>query len=207
MLIARLSRGFTLIEIAVTLAVLAILMYFGLPAMGEFLQNTQIRNAAESITHGMQMARAEAVRRNTPVRFQFVSALDDTCALAASGPHWVVSRNDPSDHCDVAEVTDFLEVNDTAVPQIIQKRNNADGSPNAAFDATDDGAASNTVVFNTLGRVSNATGIDRIDITNPMGTCKANGGNLRCLRVLISIGGDIRLCDPAVTIAGDTRKC
>ncbi len=200
-------RGFSLIELIVGIVILGVLMAMAAPRFSDWLRNARIRTSAEAIQNGLQLARAEAVRRNATVRFQLVSTIDDTCALAASGPHWVVSRNDPSDHCDVAEVTDFLEVNDTAVPQIIQKRNNADGSPNAAFDATDDGAASNTVVFNTLGRVSNATGIDRIDITNPMGTCKANGGNLRCLRVLISIGGDIRLCDPAVTIAGDTRKC
>jgi len=200
-------RGFTLVEIMITLAVLAFLMFIGLPAMGEFLQATQIRTAAESVTHGMQLARAEAVRRNSPVRFQFVSTLADDCVITASGPHWIVSRNDPTGACEQAEVTDFLEPNDTSIPQIVQKRSNTDGSPNATFAATDDGAASTTVVFNTLGRVSNGTGIDSVNVENPTGTCKASGGNLRCLRIVVSTGGDIRLCDPAITIVGDTRRC
>jgi type IV fimbrial biogenesis protein FimT len=200
-------RGFTMIEIVVVLAVMAMLMALGLPAMGEFLQNTQIRNAAEATMNGMQLARGEAVRRNIQVRFQYVDTLDAACTLSASGPHWIVSRNDPTSACDQAEVIDFLEPNDTSIPQIIQKRSNADGSPNADYTALDGVAPANTVVFTSLGRMLGGAGMNRINFSNPAGTCKHSGGNLRCLSVVVSTGGDIRLCDPAVSTAGDTRKC
>jgi len=200
-------RGFTMIEIVVVLAVMAFLMALGLPAMGEFLQNSQIRNAAEATVNGLQLARGEAVRRNTQVRFQLVDTLDASCSLSATGPHWIVSRNDPTGACDQAEVIDFLEPNDTAVPQIVQKRSNADGSPNAEYSGLDGVAPANTIVFTTLGRMLNGAGLDTINFSNPAGTCTHAGGNLRCLRVVISTGGDIRLCDPAVTTAGDTRRC
>jgi len=200
-------RGFTMIEIVVVLAVMAFLMALGLPAMSEFLQNTQIRNAADATVNGLQLARGEAVRRNIQVRFQLVDTLDATCTLSATGPHWIVSRNDPTGACEQAEVIDFLEPNDTAVPQIVQKRSNEDGSANAAYSGLDGVAPANTIVFTTLGRMLNGTGLDAIDFTNPTGTCTHAGGNLRCLRVVISTGGDIRLCDPAVTTVGDTRRC
>lgn len=207
MLIRRLARGFSLIEIAVVLAVMAMLLALGLPAMGEFLQNSQIRSGAEAAVQGLQTARSEAVRRNIPVRFQLVTTLDATCELSASGPHWVVSRNDPSGACDQAEVIDFLEPNDTAVPQIVLKRSNDDGSPNAVYSGLDGGAAANSIVFTTLGRMLAGTGLDTIDVSNPAGTCLHAGGTLRCLRVVVSTGGDVRVCDPAVTTAGDTRRC
>ena len=86
-----LSRGFSLIELMITLAVLGMLLAIGLPNMGTWLQNTQIRNAAESINSGLQFARAEAVKRNTTVRFQLVNDMTNTCQLSTSGKNWVVS--------------------------------------------------------------------------------------------------------------------
>jgi type IV fimbrial biogenesis protein FimT len=203
------ARGFSIVELVIVIAILSILLLLGLPAMGEWLQNTQIRTGAEAVMHGLQLARAEAVRRNVPVRFQLVSSLDNTCGISASGPHWIVSRNEPTSACDQTPVIDFLEPNVATAPQILQVRSNAEGSPNVVFAATDDGAAFGVVTFNSVGRVMNGNGIDRIDIFNPYGACKADGGNMRCLRVLVSVGGDIKLCDPSIPVSavGDTRKC
>lgn len=62
-------RGFTLIEVMVAIAIIAISMVLGIPSYRAWVQNTQIRNAAESIQNGMQRARAEAVKRNANVAF------------------------------------------------------------------------------------------------------------------------------------------
>ncbi|MGH8660951.1 MAG: GspH/FimT family pseudopilin [Burkholderiales bacterium] len=64
------STGFTLIELMVTIAVLAILLYVALPNFAVWMQNTQIRTAGEAILNGMQLARAEAIRRNVNVELQ-----------------------------------------------------------------------------------------------------------------------------------------
>ena len=49
----------------------------------------------------------------------------------------------------------------------------------------------------------------QLSISNPTGgTCEhVDGGNMRCLRIDISLGGEARMCDPAVTDATDPRKC
>lgn len=73
--------GVTLIEVLVTLTVLAILLMVGLPAYKDWLQNTQIRTAAESVLNGLQLARGEAVKRNALVTF------------ALSGNNWAVTVN------------------------------------------------------------------------------------------------------------------
>jgi type IV fimbrial biogenesis protein FimT len=69
-----LSRGVTLIELAVVLAVVAILFAQAAPSFSAWIHNSQVRTAAESIQNGMQLARAEAIRRNRSVMFWLTSA-------------------------------------------------------------------------------------------------------------------------------------
>jgi type IV fimbrial biogenesis protein FimT len=64
----------TLIEVMIGLAVFGILVMMALPDYTAWIQNTKIRNAAESVQNGLQLARSEAIRRNTDVAFVFGSA-------------------------------------------------------------------------------------------------------------------------------------
>ena len=41
------QRGFSLIEIVVTIAVLALILFAALPSLGTWLDNTRIRNVAD----------------------------------------------------------------------------------------------------------------------------------------------------------------
>jgi type IV fimbrial biogenesis protein FimT len=63
------ERGFTLIELIIGFVVVGILFMIGLPNFSLWLQNAQIRTAAESIQDGLQLARSEAVRMNSRVSF------------------------------------------------------------------------------------------------------------------------------------------
>jgi type IV fimbrial biogenesis protein FimT len=78
------SRGFSLIELMVTIVVMAILASVAVPNFQSWLRNTQIRNAAESVTNGLQRARAEAVSRNTNVTF--VLGADSSWTLNVVAP-------------------------------------------------------------------------------------------------------------------------
>ena len=201
------QRGFTIIEVMISLVVLGVLLALGAPGFIEWLQNQQIRAAAEATLNGLQVARGEAVRRNTPVRFQLVSDLSSTCVLSADSltapvsASWVVSLGDPSGVCDAA--TDSGQ----PVPppgRILQRRTSAEGSPNAEatsmFVPTPPGGtvAASTVTFAALGNViANADGtpsINRIDLTNTKIALEAR----RPLRLIINAGGSIRMCDPAL---------
>ena len=194
MLIHRKSlAGVTLIELMIAIAIVGILLVTGLPEAVNWIQNTKIRSYAETISNGLQLARAEAVRRNTSVRFQLVDSLTNSCALAATGSNWVVSLADPSGACDVAP-------SDTVAPQIVQKNSSAEGSTNVAINS---GVAN--VVFNGLGRTNPAVD-NKIQITNPTGGACIPAGPMRCLNVEVRTGGQIRMCDPAVA-AGDNRAC
>jgi type IV fimbrial biogenesis protein FimT len=187
--------GFTLIELLTTLAVLALLLMVGLPSMATWLQNQQIRVSTEALQSGLQLARAEALRRNVQVRFQLVDTLTSACALTNTGTNWVVSLNDPTGLCDVAP-------SDTVAPLTIQSRSGAEGTPNAVVTAT----GGSSVVFNGLGRMS-GVGMTQIDVTNTNGGVCQPAGPMRCLRINIGGGGQMRMCDPAVTDATDPRFC
>ena len=61
--------GFTVVEIAVAVAVVGCVLALGVPNYAAFLKNSQVRNLAESIVDGLNIARMEAVNRNEPVTF------------------------------------------------------------------------------------------------------------------------------------------
>ncbi len=65
------TSGFSLIELMIGIVILGILAGIAIPNFQVWIQNSQIRNAAESIQNGLQRARAEAVARNTTVEFVF----------------------------------------------------------------------------------------------------------------------------------------
>jgi type IV fimbrial biogenesis protein FimT len=78
------TGGFTLIELMLGIGVLALLMTLAIPSFSVFLQNSRIRNVADGIMNGVQLARAEAVRRNRPVEFAFTD-----------GSNWTVTQLNP----------------------------------------------------------------------------------------------------------------
>lgn len=78
------QSGFSLIELMIGIVILAILASVAMPSFQVWLQNSQIRNAAESISSGLQRARAEAVSKNLNVEF-VLSADSSWTVKVASG--------------------------------------------------------------------------------------------------------------------------
>lgn len=65
------STGFTLIELMVTLAVLAVLLMFATPSFIEWRRNTQLTAATNEVVNALAVARSEALKRNTSVDLVF----------------------------------------------------------------------------------------------------------------------------------------
>lgn len=193
------QRGVTLIELMVTLAVVAIVVFAVIPDIGAWMRNTQVRNAMDSIHAGLERARNEAVKRNRTVQFTLVSLsdpknVDNSCAPSSSSASWVVSLSDPTSLC--GEDT-------SVVPNVVSSSAMGQGSGNVTVAAAQaNNAAATSVTFDGLGRVVSAQPIDHIDLTYPM-----TASDTRRLRIVVSTSGSIRTCDRDIGDANDPRHC
>lgn len=79
------QRGFSLIELGIGLLLISIITVLAAPAFNVWVQNARIRNAAEGILNGLQLARAEAVRRNASVQLVFDIGAAWTVTAVATG--------------------------------------------------------------------------------------------------------------------------
>jgi type IV fimbrial biogenesis protein FimT len=188
----KMSRGFTLIELMIGLALLGLLLMLGLPSFSIMLANQKLRAQAESVANGLQTARAEAVKRNAVV--EFLTSDDDTgisgqvatlvyaIPNGGGGLNWAVRAQ------TAPGVYDYVE----------GKR----AGSNVAMTST-----VSSIVFNGLGQASIPATV-AYQVSSPQsGLCVSANGPMRCLNVTVSPGGQVRICDPSVTAAGDTRKC
>lgn len=183
------QKGVTLIEMMIAIAIVALLLGVAMPSYSTWIQNLQVRTAAESVLNGLQLARNEAVGRNAQVSFQMTSV------------------------AGIADWTVCVPATCPAAP--IQSHSGTEGSANArigvgstvtAFAAAIAGGAGTpaTITFTGLGRLTAAPaagGNWRIDVTNP------TLAGTRRLVIIVSPGGQTRMCDPAFALAANPQGC
>jgi len=67
------AAGFSLTELLITVAIIAILAAVSLPALGRYFRNYQIRNAAREVAAEIQAARTKAIMKNVNWGVLFVT--------------------------------------------------------------------------------------------------------------------------------------
>lgn len=83
-------KGFTLIEVMVVIIVLGILAAISVPAFQDTILTTKIRSYANSFISSTRLARAEAIKRNTPVSLCVSSADGASCATGGWEQGWII---------------------------------------------------------------------------------------------------------------------
>lgn len=90
------NRGFTLIELIVTMAITGILFSFAIPSFRELILSNRLRSDSDELVQSLALARSEAVKRRVNIRIchrqAYTTALPDPACLnpdAAVDNSWV----------------------------------------------------------------------------------------------------------------------
>ena len=190
------SRGITLVELMVAVALLAILLKLAAPGFANWTSNARVRTVSDTLQNGARTAQAEAVRRNRQVVFFLTN--DTACNTGigsnSNGGRWQIRTvplvaGDPVVAVQCGTLADFGAGVSITGPQAIcfnsagrQVANANPGPTGAACTLAADGAAS------------------QYDINSTTST--------RPLRVLVALGGQVRQCDPGRVLgAGNPDGC
>lgn len=86
------TKGFTLIEMMVTVAIMAIVATLAAPSFVEMIRNNRVTTAANDVLSAMQVARSEAIRQRRPIT---VCAGTDACTDSTDwAGGWIVTGPD-----------------------------------------------------------------------------------------------------------------
>jgi type IV fimbrial biogenesis protein FimT len=177
------QRGVTLLEAMVVISIAAIVVAVGTPSLQSWIASGRLKVKAESVLNGLQLARSEALKRNTAIFFTI--AADSSWTVGCSTTVADLN-NDGVDDC----------------PASIQAKPAEEGGDNVTIALVP--ATSTTATFTGLSILSSANK----DGSAPLTAVNfSTTGTTKAYRVTLSPGGQSKLCDPAVTTAGDPRKC
>lgn len=181
-------RGFSLIELMLTLAVMALLTLFATPSLSTWMSNNRVRTTAEALQNALRQAQSEAVDRSRQVVFALTAAMPALAAVpAANAQNWYLQTL-PLTGSDETTGT-FLRGDSMAQGQGVSLNGPA------------------LICFNSFGRLTNnsSTGLGANctvpTTTGPITYDLTAKGADRPLRVEVYMGGKVRMCDPAKSLS------
>ena len=158
-------HGFTLIELMVTIAVLAIISAIAYPSFTSLMNSNRLTAAANDLVGDLQTARSEAIRRNA--RVTVCASADNTTCSGAGGDwqSWIVWIDNPAPAVD-----EVLRVGNAKAPLLVS------ASPNITGNAQ-------SIVFRADGL---ARAADGSLLTASIAPCMVTGSpaeNMRIVRI------------------------
>ena len=164
MLQATYQKGFTLIELMVTLVVLAVLLSIGVPSYVEWIRDSRLDTATRSLASALKLARSEAVSQQSVITVG--AGMEGDAANWAEGIH-MYTDEEPAGNTNYAAGTDALIKNINFAMDGITLVSNAgehtsfsnegllrdDVNP-ATFRLCDARSEGNLISINVVGRIS-----------------------------------------------------
>ncbi len=198
------SRGFTITEMLVAIAIVAILLGLGVPSITGYIEAAKLNAAAQSYLSGVQTARATAIRQNLRTEFVLTDTPVETANLAdnlvAIGQRAELGGSRRRSHAAAAGLpSDRGEVGQRE----FRHRGAVRSDRRASARRRRSPASSRSTA--SAARPTRTT--TRFLLQNPRGGACAPAGPMRCPTILVPAGGLARICDPLVTAATDSRGC
>lgn len=172
-------RGFTLIELMVTIAVAAVLMAWAAPNFVEFRRNSALTSTTNTLTAALNSARSEAMKHSA-----FAMVVPQDNVNWATGWRVFVDKN-LNQTFDAG--TDQLVLEQTALPDFLLISGNgtaAGGSPYVLYN----GSGYSRTKNGAFGALTFT--IERNDVTGDQRTQQTR-------RLIVSRTGRVRSCRPA----------
>jgi prepilin-type N-terminal cleavage/methylation domain-containing protein len=167
------DNAFTVIELMITLTIIAIILGLGAPSLLNALPGLRVSGAARQVLADMRLARVRAVERGTPMGVEFD---------APGSSHYLLYRDD--DGNDAYSVTDesIKQVTLTDEYENVALKSNDGSAPADGVDL--DGAGANGVVFRTNGSASGSGSVYLM----PVNDAVTNHDRNRRVRVVAPTG-------------------
>ena len=170
------NAGFTMVELMVTLAVLAVLVAIALPSFRDFAERAWLRGAADNIASVIGTAKAESIKRDSLVKVNFKAVGSGFCVGAAMVTTMSTAGCDCSaGACPVA----VYPANSAELHAVRLVGTPAFGSPTADTDFVIDPKTS------TLADINDAGGVE-LDVPRGFG-----------IKVLVNAMGRVSTCTPS----------
>ena len=175
-------RGFTLIELMVTIAIAAILMVVAVPSLVTYQRNSEMTSFANSLLASINAARGEAMKRG---RYAMVVPADGL--LWSSG--WIVFVDVDRSGAYNAATTDVLVLTKEAPPSYLTVSGNGianEAAPYIMFDPSGYAAKKSTSV-----------NPPNLTLTITRNDVPASEVAEQTRRLIIAITGRARVCKPS----------
>lgn len=189
------NKGFTLLELLIAMAVMAIIVSLSVPGMSTFYANQRLMGAAEQVYGHLQQARSEAVARNVTTYVNFavdgttsweygVSSANSLCDLtvtsATTANACVISVDDGDGTLDPGDGS--VDTGD-----LVLMRFTDTDYPNVTMNIASFSSGNTQFVFDPLRGTSTSGQVD----------LSSNGNSLR---VTVSLLGRVATCTPDGTM-------
>jgi type IV fimbrial biogenesis protein FimT len=176
----RCSRGFTLVELMVTIVVVAILGALALPNFRDFISRSAVTSQTNALLGDIQYARNEAVSRR--IRTVFCASLDGTSCTTGTrfDGGWIVY------HETAPGPTASLDANDEVL-RVGQSVSNV-----SIHSSVASGTAPSKIEFDQQGAVDSGSGVDFLLCARPSGSTDAGQSTPRVLGSRLSISASGR---------------
>ncbi|HEY9028425.1 MAG TPA: prepilin-type N-terminal cleavage/methylation domain-containing protein [Burkholderiaceae bacterium] len=193
------ASGFTLIELMITIALLALLMMLAVPAFNRWISDAKVRAAAESLQNALRQAQSTAIARNRATVFVLTSAtpaLNATPSANASNWYAQVLPLSGSDESSTA-AANYVQGSNIAT----QNGVTITGPALVCFCAL---GKQLTSAASATGNLSTACTAPSDDAGTPSTSYTLSRTSAqRTLKVLVYLGGRVRMCDAAKTLSND----